>query len=143
MSNCNYFTYNGINVARKALPTTPKDRVIASLSNGETIFDDGSPNNERFFWIRLKKIIEDEEALKITNVRYQKADGQIFNVEPNMPFYYVMKRQAGNIGDAMTESVKIGYSSDGKTIHGIEILPNGARNFEMDFYRGGFGIIRN
>jgi len=56
-------------LAKKVDSTVPRDRWIASLSNGETIYENEIEGEERP-WVRLARYVKDND-LSITNLRLQ------------------------------------------------------------------------
>ena len=97
-------------LARKVGPDVPKNRWVASLSNGETIFED-ELKDQPPAWKRLAEYCEDHD-LSITNLRLH-----ILNTEVNLPSGqqgYIQKKVArtlsGVIGGVRQS---IGYAQDG------------------------------
>ena len=87
----------------------PRVRWIASLSNGETIFEDrisGLPPA----WIRLAQYIK-ENKLSITNLRAQIGP-DIITLPANQPAY-IQKKKIQSTGAWTRESICIGYAKDG------------------------------
>jgi hypothetical protein len=62
-------------LAKKVDDTVPADRWIASLSNGETIYEN-SIEDELPAWTRLARYVE-ENDLSITNLRLQIANTEV------------------------------------------------------------------
>jgi hypothetical protein len=143
-----FINYNGIILCRKTHRTTPEERLIVSLSNGETIFEDRLDKEKEagidaIFWKRLKKYVEtNKEGVKISNIRFQHRDG-IIELFKNAKAYYYIKRQFGDIGNSMLETFRVGSSKDMAIIEGIEVGYGRIVPFSIDFSRGGFGVIVN
>lgn len=119
----------------------PEDRIILSLSNGETIFEDNIPQL-KCFWLRLKDFIETTEV-KIVKFRYQSKAYGFQEFPPNLQYYYYMKRKYGIIGSEYMQEIKIGCSEDGENIVGFTMGYGKTTPFEMTLEKGGFGLIKN
>jgi len=91
-------------------PDVPKDRWVASLSNGETIYED-ELSGEPPAWERLARYCEDEN-LSITNLRLH-----ICNTEVKLPSGeqgYIQKKVAWTLGGVVGGVRKcIGYAQNG------------------------------
>ena len=143
------FIYNGIKLCTNVHETTPDKRIIVSLSNGLTIFQD-SITGEEHFWKRLKKYIESTD-IQITKIRFQtKTDSNILELPgktdsgENMPYYYFINKQVSIIGTAHNiNTFKIGYSTDKENIIGFEVGEHNISPVVVPFNKGGFGLIKN
>lgn len=133
--------YKDIVLTRKVTEHVPNDRIILSLSNGETIFEDNIPQLPSF-WLRLKDYIE-QTGVKIVKFRYQSKAYGLQEFPPNLPYYYYMKRQYAIVGSTAMQDIKIGCSKDGKTIEGFIIGYGEVKPFKISFDKGGIGIIKN
>jgi len=141
MGDNDLFLISGdIKLCKKVHSTTPENRIIVSLSNGLTIFEDDLDPNEHF-WKRLRRFIHKSDE-KITAVRYQYVAGML-ELPTNKPVYYYMKRQFGNIGFNMKQSFRFGTCDNGETISGYEVQTNDIRPFNIPLSKGGFGVITN
>jgi len=77
-------------VTKKVNETVPKSRWVASLSNGETIFEDHLENEEPA-WERLKRYVVENE-LSITNLRAQFNTGLEITLPPGQEGYIQKKK---------------------------------------------------
>ncbi len=77
-------------VAKSVHETTPQIRWMASLSNGETVYEDDRKDLEEPAWERLKEYVK-EENVSITNLRLQRG-ADIIQVPANQPGYVCGKR---------------------------------------------------
>lgn len=97
-------------VTRSVNKHVPKERWIASLSNGETIYEDIIPDLPPA-WERLARYVE-EHNLSITNLRLQ-----IANTEVKLPSNqqgYIQKKVAWTLGGVVGGVRKcIGYAQNG------------------------------
>lgn len=97
-------------LAKKVDSTVPKDRWVASLSNGETIYENDVPGSEPA-WTRLARYVE-EKGLSITNLRLQ-----LSNTEVKLPpgaQGYIQKKIAWGFSENLNGVSKcIGYVQDG------------------------------
>lgn len=90
----------------------PRDRWIASLSNGETIFEDNIPG-ELSSWDRLREYVK-QNKLAITNLRLQIAGTEI--TLPPKQEGYVQKKRIQSTGSYTTKSCCIGYAQAGRAL---------------------------
>ncbi len=106
-------------------PNVPKDRWVASLSNGETIFED-EIKNEIPAWERLTSYCEDND-LHITNLRLH-----IANTEVKLPAGqegYLQKKVAWTLSGVVGGVRKcIGYVQDGLALIYEVDTTNGSRS---------------
>lgn len=97
-------------LSRKVGPHVPKERWVASLSNGETIHEDETPGL-RPAWKRLAEYVEDND-LSITKLRLF-----IANTEVKLPTGqegYIQKKVAWTLGGVIGGTRKcIGYAQGG------------------------------
>lgn len=97
-------------LSKKVGPNVPKERWVASLSNGETIYEDVTPG-EKPAWERLARYVEDNE-LSITALRLH-----IANTEVKLPSGqegYLQKKVAWTLGGVVGGTRKcIGYVQKG------------------------------
>jgi hypothetical protein len=97
-------------LSRKVGPNVPRDRWVASLSNGETIYEDET-KGERPSWERLSEYCVDND-LSITNLRLN-----IVNTEVKLPSGkegYIQKKVAWTLGGVIGGVRKcIGYAEKG------------------------------
>ena len=112
---------------RADAPGVPKARWIASLSSGETVFDNVI-SGDIAAWRRLRKYLQ-ENNLQITMLRYQTADGKIIKLpstkEQNIQGYWHAKRQTVGTHIVNRTDVGIGYIKDG-ILHIYWVLPKGS-----------------
>lgn len=96
-------------------PSVSKDRWIASLSSGETVFDNSFRGSESG-WRRLMAYAS-HHKLKITRLRLQ-AYGQFIQLPPSdeVQGYWYMNSMSGGIGNAAfdQQSKGVGYIRDNK-----------------------------
>jgi hypothetical protein len=105
-------------VSKKISDYTPPNRWIASLSNGETIFEDCKPGEE-IAWDRLRKYVH-ENGLSITNLRVQFQNGSEVKLPSNQEGY-IQKKKAWSTGDTCGQAFCIGYASGGLSmIHEVD-----------------------
>lgn len=101
-----------IKLSRQVNEHVPRVRWIASLSNGETIFEDIMPNEEAA-WKRLGDYVR-ENKLAITKVRVQINE---LNVDlPAKQEGYIQKKKISSMGSNMSRNVCIGYVDSGRAI---------------------------
>ena len=93
-------------LSRNVNKFVPKSRWIASLSNGETIFEDNRDNEEPA-WERLKKYVE-ENDLSITNLRAQFESGRSVPL-PAGQEGYIQKKKAWLTTGSAGVMLCIGY----------------------------------
>lgn len=101
-----------IKLSRQVNEYVPKVRWIASLSNGETIFEDFLPNEEAA-WKRLGDYVR-LNGLAITKVRVQ-----INELDVDLPSHqegYIQKKKISSMGANMSRSICIGYVDSGRGI---------------------------
>jgi hypothetical protein len=72
-------------VAKSVHETTPQIRWMASLSNGETIYEDATNHSNKSAWQRLAEYIV-EQNVSITNLRLQRG-ADIIEVPGNQKGY--------------------------------------------------------
>jgi hypothetical protein len=106
-------------LSRKANKFVPKSRWIASLSNGETIFEDHREGEEPA-WARLKEYVEAHD-LSITNLRAQFESGKTVPL-PAGQEGYVQKKKAWITQGAGGVMLCIGYVQ--KNIAGVHEAAN-------------------
>ena len=101
------------NLSRKVNHLVPKDRWVASLSNGETIYED-ERKNEPPTWERLSSYCE-RHGLSITNLRLH-----IANTEVKLPSGqqgYIQKKVAWTVSGVIGGVRKcIGYVQNGRAL---------------------------
>ena len=119
---------------------TPKNRLIVSLSNGLTLFQDNE-DGKIHFWRRLKEYIQNTEV-RITKVRYQ-VGRYMMEVPDHKPYYYYIEKQQGELGGTIFKSIKLGYSDNGETITGFEYGDRGTKQISEIFSKCSLGIIDN
>jgi len=133
-------------------PYVPGHRWIASLSNGQTIFQDNTPGIESA-WNRLRNYVQ-ANRLQITNLRLQ-AYGQHVQLlpfkaddgSPQVAGYWFSNRMARIFGlsgfESETKEIGIGYLKDGK-IHITWVREDGIISVEERLYKPNeLGIIVN
>ena len=98
-------------LSRRVNEFVPKSRWIASLSNGETIFED-LRDEEEPAWERLRRYVE-EEGLSITNLRAQFESGKSVPL-PAGQEGYVQKKKAWFTTGAAGVLLCVGYIQKGK-----------------------------
>lgn len=99
-------------LSKKVNKHVPKDKWIASLSNGETIFDDhreGLPPA----WERLGQYVR-SNGLSITNLRLQ-IGGLEVDLPSNMDAY-IQKKKVQSTGTWTKFNICIGYAQGGKAM---------------------------
>ena len=97
-----------LQLSKKADRWVPKNRWVASLSNGETIFEDARPMQPT--WERLL-IYLDENDLSITGLR-----AQVAGLEVKMPKNqegYIQKKKMWTTGATSGKVLCIGYCQGG------------------------------
>lgn len=105
-------------LSRKVDADVPKERWIASLSNGETIYENNF-KDELPAWERLGQYCEDND-LSITSLRLQIAGTEV--KLPSGQQGYIQKKIAWTVGGT-TGGLRrcIGYSQDGLAlIHEVD-----------------------
>lgn len=109
-------------LSRKVDIDVPKNRWIASLSNGETIYED-EKKGEVPAWARLAQYCEDKE-LSITNLRLQIA-GTVVKL-PSGQQGYLQKKVGWSLSGVISGVRQcIGYAQDGLALI-----------YEVDIQRG-------
>lgn len=105
-------------LAKKVDDTVPRDRWIASLSNGETIYENNI-KGEAPSWARLTMYVEDND-LSITNLRLEVA-GKIVKL-PAGQEGYIQKNVAWGFSNQFSGVSKcIGYVQGGLSlIHEVD-----------------------
>lgn len=91
--------------------SVPESRWIASLSNGETIFED-IIDDEEPAWERLAKYVEQEDV-SITGLRAQFASGKIIHI-PAGQDGYIQKKKAWLTSGQGGFMLCVGYASKGR-----------------------------
>jgi len=99
-------------LTRQLTESVPKDRWIASLSNGETIFED-ELINEVSSWERLARYVKGNK-LAITNLRLQVAGTEI-SLPPKQEGYIQKKRMQSTGGRSLLSKC-IGYAQAGQSM---------------------------
>jgi len=142
MSEDKCFEWNGYKFYTAVNSRTPKNKIIVSLSNGETVFEDDT-YGETHFWRRMQEFIHQTDV-KITKLRYQ-VGRYMLDVPDHAKCYFFVKRQYGELmsGVPLKKSVKIGASEDGEIVHGSEYGEDGTILFTDTVENCGLGIIRN
>ena len=125
----------------KVCESTPQNRLLVSLSNGDTIIQNDEPNQPHF-WKRLRAFIA-ENPYYITMMRFQVGNRGMVDLPKGAKYYYFMLGKHGNVGETAFNSVKIGYANDESTIHATELNERGQKHIEIPFKKGGFGVIPN
>lgn len=100
-------------VTKKVDETVPKSRWIASLSNGETIYEDHK-KDEGPAWERLARYVE-QEGVSITNLRVQFESGRMINL-PAGQEGYIQKKKAWISSGAGGVMLCIGYAQKGRCL---------------------------
>src|SRR5688572_11727604 len=113
-----------MNLATKASdPYVPENKWIASLSNGETIFQDNTPGIESS-WSRLKTYVQTNK-LQLTNLRLQAYGRHIQLIpfkaadgSPQLDGYWFSNKISRLFGfsgfDAESKEIGIGYVISGR-----------------------------
>ncbi len=101
-----------IKLAKRVNKFVPKNRWIASLSNGETIFEDCVENLPPA-WERLAIYIK-EEKLAITNLRVE-IGGLHLSLPANQEGY-IQKKKVQSTGSWTRKSICIGYCQGGQAL---------------------------
>lgn len=142
MSEEKSFSWNEHTFYTNAGSKTPKNRIIVSLSDGKTLFEDDT-FGEKHFWRRLQEYIHQTD-IKITKVRYQVGKYMI-EVPDHADYYFFIKRQYGDLQSSqpLSESIKLGYSNDGEVVVGSEYGMDGTSHFEQPIEKCGAGLIDN
>lgn len=99
-------------LSRQVNEHVPKVRWIASLSNGETIFEDRIPGQSAA-WKRLGEYVK-KNNLAITKVRVD-----INELRVDLPSHkdgYIQKKKIASLGANMSKSVCIGYVENGRAM---------------------------
>lgn len=99
-------------LTRQLTEDVPKDRWIASLSNGETIFEDDT-KGQLPAWVRLASYVK-ENKLAITNLRLQ-VSGQEISL-PSKQEGYIQKKRMQSTGGFSILSKCIGYCQGGQSM---------------------------
>jgi hypothetical protein len=100
-------------VTKRVDEFVPPNRWIASLSNGETIFEDHK-KNEDVAWERLARYVE-ENGLSITQLRVQFQNGSEVKLPANAQGY-VQKKRAWSTGATSGACFCIGYADSGLSL---------------------------
>lgn len=118
-----------IYVAKRVNEHVPKNRWIASLSNGETIFEDRTPGMEAA-WNRLAKYVK-QNRLAITNLRVQIGAYEV--TLPKNQEGYIQKKRAMATNSWSATSLCIGYIQGDKClIHYLGSDLSSETNIEND-----------
>lgn len=105
-------------VTKKVDDNVPPNRWIASLSNGETIFEDCKPGEE-IAWDRLRKYVH-QNGLSITQLRVQFQNNSEVKLPANQEGY-IQKKKAWSTGSTCGQAFCIGYASGGLSlIHEVD-----------------------
>lgn len=99
-------------LTRQVTEEVPKDRWIASLSNGETVFED-EIKGQLPAWERLAQYIR-QQKISITNLRLQVA-GQEISL-PSKQEGYIQKKRMQSTGGRSVLSKCIGYAQSGQSM---------------------------
>lgn len=94
-----------VEVCRRVSNTVPKNRWIASLSNGETIFEDRSPGLPPA-WERLAQYVK-ENDLSITRLRAEVC-GLVMKLPSGQPAY-IHKKKVWSTGAHCGAMLCVGY----------------------------------
>lgn len=109
-------------LSRKVDINVPKNRWVASLSNGETIYED-EKKGEEAAWSRLARYCEDKD-ISITNLRLQIAGTEV--KLPSGQQGYIQKKVGWSLSGVISGVRKcIGYTQDGLALI-----------YEVDIQRG-------
>jgi hypothetical protein len=100
-------------VSKKVNESVPSSRWIASLSNGETIYED-YVDGMNSAWERLAEYVEQEDV-SITNLRVQFESGRIVTL-PAGQEGYIQKKKAWLTTGQGGVMLCIGYASKGKCL---------------------------
>jgi len=100
-------------VTKKVDGSVPKSRWIASLSNGETIFEDHKDGLDPA-WERLARYVE-QEGVSITKLRAQFESGRRIDL-PAGQEGYIQKKKAWFTGSSGGVMLCVGYASKGKCL---------------------------
>jgi len=100
-------------VTKKVNEFVPKSRWIASLSNGETIYEDHIEEVEPA-WVRLSEYVEQEDV-SITNLRVQFESGRTINL-PAGQDGYIQKKKAWLTGGSCGVMLCVGYIQGNKSM---------------------------
>ena len=98
-------------LSRRVDEYVPENRWVASLSNGETIFEDVRPINPT--WERLAEYVI-QKNLSITSMRIQVA-GLTLNVPKNQEGY-IQKKKMWTTGATSGKCLCAGYSQGGLAV---------------------------
>lgn len=100
-------------VVKKVNEHVPENRWIASLSNGETVFEDNMPGLKNA-WERLRDYVE-ENGLSLTQLRVQFKNGSEVKLPPNQEGYF-QKKKAWSMGSVGGMAHCIGYVGGGLSL---------------------------
>jgi hypothetical protein len=100
-------------VTKKVDEHVPPNRWIASLSNGETIFEDCKPG-EDVAWARLARYVV-EKDISITQLRVQFQNGSEVKLPANAQGY-VQKKKAWSTGSQSGACFCVGYVDSGLSL---------------------------
>jgi len=113
-------------LAKKVDDTVPSDRWIASLSNGETIYENNLEDADPA-WVRLSRYVENE-GLSITNLRLQIANTEV-KLPPGQEGY-IQKKIAWGFSNNYGGITKcIGYAQAGRALIYEVDQTRGSRTF--------------
>jgi hypothetical protein len=99
-------------VTKRVDEFVPKNKWIASLSNGETVFEDARPG-EVAAWERLANYIK-EHKLAITRLRVQIAGLEV-DLPPNQEGY-IQKKKVISTGAWTVKQLCVGHVQDGRAL---------------------------
>ncbi len=99
-----------MSVTKKIDEHVPPNRWIASLSNGETVFEDCKPGLENA-WLRLREYVETNN-LSITQLRVQFNNGSEVKLPSNAQGY-LQKKKAWSTGSQSGACYCLGYVDSG------------------------------
>ena len=100
-------------VSKKVNELVPESRWIASLSNGETIYEDQREDEEPA-WVRLSLYVEQEDV-SITALRVQFESGRLINL-PAGQEGYIQKKKAWITSGQGGVMLCVGYVSKGRCL---------------------------
>ena len=131
-----------VQVCRKVNSLVPPNRFIASLSNGETIFQDvceGKPNA----WLRLKDYIK-ENNLRITQLRYQIKDREHqAKLSPNADGYVYLRKCISIPGQVAIMCYGIGHVENNEALILWQREDGAFWGEKRSVEKCGFGAIMN
>lgn len=120
----------GVYITKKVDENVPPSRWIASLSNGETVFEDRK-SGEPVAWSRLAEYVK-ENDLSITQLRVQFENGSEVKLPSNAEGY-VQKKKAWSTGSHSGAYFCIGYVGGGLSmIHELGADMSSVTRYEKD-----------